>query len=307
MSVTLRPNQSLLLWGDTGDGKTAQVGEAAELHYTPGRPMLLYSSDRGGVATIQNHIDLGYIQCFQYTDYPKLSPWLWLYYTVRGMVPATSDGTRWEPYPEEKVSIYAFEGITSCAEELNADLSRKAALGKNLGGSAGMILKEGPMSAASNNQGHYSFVQGRVRDEIWQSQFLPHPVIWTAAARRTLDADVPTQTILGPQMVGKAMTSDIPRWFTYCFRVMQIPASGGKESRYILYLGDHVDQGSGNAKGLGNARLPIDAAHTEMSVEPASVRVALQVIDEARHKARATLKARMEAAIASQTPTTEGA
>ena len=53
----------ILLYGRTGSGKTAQLGELAEYVFVKtGLPTILWTADKGGIKTIQPYIDLGLIK-----------------------------------------------------------------------------------------------------------------------------------------------------------------------------------------------------------------------------------------------------
>jgi hypothetical protein len=67
----------------------------------------------------------------------------------------------------------------------------------------------------------------------------------------------------------------------------------GKAERHILYLGNNMDQGAGNAVGLGNTRTPLDAPALPSSIEPASLVKALELIDNAAAAAEAIVKKRL--------------
>src|SRR4051812_2431601 len=58
------PDDTFLLYGDTGSGKTAQLGEVAEhIHAATGKPSLLNTADRGGwKAVLKPLLNLGIIE-----------------------------------------------------------------------------------------------------------------------------------------------------------------------------------------------------------------------------------------------------
>lgn len=286
-------NRNILLYGETGAGKTPMVGELAEYIYkTEQKKTRLYTSDRGGLETIVPYIDLGIIE----TQPLVGDPWIWLHKAARGFV---FDPTRnkWVDGKRDDIGLYAFEGLTSIADALMQNLAKKAADGVNIGGGgninftvadAGESIKVG-----GNNQSHYGVVQTRITEEVWESQKLPGWLMWTATLSR--DPDQSTAQVLGPQIAGKALTGEVPRWFVYTFRITVIPPPAGSSAkeRHILYLGSHQDQGAG-AKGMANMRRPLDADPlTDFKVEPASIVKAIQMADTGREQARDRIKARL--------------
>jgi hypothetical protein len=135
-------------------------------------------------------------------------------------------------------------------------------------------------------------VQSRLSSGVAQSQRLPVDiVVWTALARRGQDQDT-MATILGPQAVGKALTSEIPRWFQLCFRLMAIPGNPTLRTKdeYRLYLRDHNDPTAAGAKSLGNDRVPLGASPLPEFISPADVVKALEMIDRAVLEAEAKLR-----------------
>jgi len=86
--------------------------------------------------------------------------------------------------------------------------------------------------------------------------------------------------VLGPDVIGKALTEEVPRWFSYTIRLDVLPAASGKPERHLLYLGTHADVSSGNATALGNIRQPLDApALKQIVIEPANIVQALAAIE----------------------------
>lgn len=284
--------KSILLYGDSGDGKTSLIGELAEWVYkTERKKTRLYTSDRGGLETIRPYIDLGVIES---EELGTQDPWMWLNKAVRGYVKRDGKWTL-DAKLNEGIGLYAFEGMTSVADALMQNLAQKAAAGTNIGGGGNVnftITADGEsLKVGGNNMAHYGVVQTRIVEEVWESQRLPGWLIWTAAVKRDDDPNAAGK-VLGPAIAGKALTGEVPRWFVYTFRVAAIPSASGPE-RHILYLGDHQDITSGGAKGLGNTRVPLDAPKLPATIEPASVVKAIEAIQAAYEPAVKAIKARL--------------
>jgi hypothetical protein len=290
--VTQR-QKTVLLYGDSGDGKTALVGEMAEwVRAKEGKRTRLASSDRGGLETIRPYVDLGIIEV---VELGESDPWVWLNKVSRGYV---REGGKWilDPKRNAEIGLWAFEGMTSIADALMQSLAVKASQGTNVGGGGNVnfsVTAEGEtVKIGGNNQAHYGVVQTRIVEEVWQSQRLPGWCLWTAAAKRDEDPNAAGK-VLGPAIAGKALTGEVPRWFVYTFRVAAVPGAAGTAERHILYLGDHQDINSGGAKGLGNTRVPLDAPKLPATIEPASVVKAVELIQASYDPAVAAIKKRL--------------
>jgi hypothetical protein len=290
--VTQR-QKTVLLYGDSGDGKTALVGEMAEwVRAKEGKRTRLASSDRGGLETIRPYVDLGIIEV---VELGESDPWVWLNKVSRGYI---REGGKWilDPKRNAEIGLWAFEGMTSIADALMQSLAVKASQGTNVGGGGNVnfsVTAEGEtVKIGGNNQAHYGVVQTRIVEEVWQSQRLPGWCLWTAAAKRDEDPNAAGK-VLGPAIAGKALTGEVPRWFVYTFRVAAVPGAAGTAERHILYLGDHQDINSGGAKGLGNTRVPLDAPKLPATIEPASVVKAVELIQASYDPAVAAIKKRL--------------
>ena len=288
-----RKQRTVLLYGESGDGKTAQVGEMAEWIYRPERKRTrLALSDRGGLETIRPYIDLGIVEVVELADN---DPWVWLNKVVRGY---TKISGKWvlDAKANANIGLWAFEGLTSIADALMQNLAKQAADGKNIGGGGNInfsITADGEtVKVGGNNQAHYGVVQTRIVEEMWQSQKLDGWVMWTAALKRDDDQNS-SGRVLGPSVCGKALTGELPRFCVYTFRIAATPGALGQPTKHVLHLGDHLDMNAGNAKGLGNSRIPLDAPRIPTQIEPASIVKAIQMIQAAGPQATEIIKKRM--------------
>ena len=69
--------RSICLYGDSGSGKTTQLGEQAKrVRKLTQRGTILNTSDRGGHESIRPLVKLGVIQLNQLTD--GMDPWIWV-------------------------------------------------------------------------------------------------------------------------------------------------------------------------------------------------------------------------------------
>jgi len=282
--------KTICLFGDSGDGKTTDIGELAEHLYIYGRnaagkPLRtrLYTADEGGIDSIRPYIDdFGIIEPVFLGGRPE--PWQWLDAIVKGQVLSATG--QWIAGQNDDIGLWGFESMTSMGEALRLAL-----------GLSGERLELKPGQGDKDAHGrNYGLAQDRIGEYIRRSFKLPGHKIWTARTRRGDDADT-NAPILGPQIVGKALTSEVPAWFNYTFRLMTIPADEltKQPEKHRLYLTDFIDQQSRGAKGLANSRKPLDGGNLPPFVEPASLVQALAMIDQASSTASAAIRARLKA------------
>lgn len=289
--------QTILLYGRTRAGKSTQIGELAEhVFKTTGKITRLYSCDRGGIDSVLPYVDLGIIQ-------PVLqessSPWIFLNKAVRGYIRDKTGKWVLDTEANANVGFYAFESMTAFADALMTDLALKAAENVNIGGGASVSFSvtdgADSLKVSGNNMSHYNVVQMRITDEVWTSQGLDADyIMWTASVSKD-DDTTSTQKVLGPEVAGKKLTAEVPRWFQLSFRIDCTPASKvpPKPESHILYLGNSVDAAAGNAVSLGNTRIPMDAPSLPSSIEPASIVKALSLIDGSKDAATKVIKQRL--------------
>lgn len=288
--------KTILLYGRTRAGKSTQIGEMAEyVKTTTGKNTRLYTADRGGIGPLLPYIDLGVVEVVAQQD---TNPWIFMNQAARGRVRDIAG--KWVDGDNSSIGMCAFESMTSFADALMNDLAKQAGNNVNIGGAANVSFSvqgdNETLKISGNNMGHYNVVQSRITDEVWASQLLPVDyVLWTASVSKDAD-ELSTSKVLGPQVVGKALTTEVPRWFELCFRIDAIPSQAGKPERHILYLGNSVDQASGNAVSLGNTRTPLDSKPLPASIEPASLVGALKLINQTKVEALEAIKKRMSVA-----------
>lgn len=296
-----RAKTTVLMYGRTRAGKSTQIGELAEfVKKTSGKRTRLYTADRGGVAPIQPYVDLGVIDVVEQGD---TDIWIFLNKAVRGFV--RDSAGKWVPGKNDEIGLFAFESLTAFADALMASMAKKAGENVNIGGGANISFQVSgdgeSLKVSGSNMAHYGVCQTRITEEVWESQKLPGEfILWTASVSKD-DDSASSGKVLGPAVAGKALTSEVPRWFNLTFRLDALPAQGGKPERHLLYLGNHVDLGAGNAIGLGNTRTPLDGGEIKDEkglpisiIEPASIVRAITLIDKSGAAAMDIIKKRME-------------
>lgn len=286
--------KTILMYGRTNAGKTAQIGQLAEYVYkTTGKKTRLATADRGGLDTIRPYVDIGIIEPIEMGD---TDPWIFLNAVTQGKQ-RDSNG-KWVAGANDNIGLFAFESLRSFAEALMADMAKKAAANVSIGGGANIsfnVTGDGEtLKVSGSNMAHFGVAQSRMTEEVWSSMRLPGEyILWTSSVSKDEDTTA-SGKVLGPDVIGKALTAEVPRWFHYTFRLDVIPAQMGKPERHILYLGNHVDVGAGNAAGLGNTRMPLDApALRSNMIEPASIVEALKLIETGGVSAKEAIAKRL--------------
>lgn len=286
---------TILLYGRTNAGKSAQIGVLAEHIFKTmgGKKTRLYTADKGGTKTIQPYINLGIIEP---VEIGGTDPWIFLNKASKGYV-RDSNG-KWVQGDLSNIGMVAFESFRSFAEELLMWLADKSGEGVNIGGGANInfaVSSEGEnLKVGGSNMAHYKVVQDRMTSEIWRSQKLPVPyILWTSSVSKD-EGQLNSGKVLGPDVIGKALTEEVPRWFSYTFRLDVLPAANGKPERHLLYLGTHQDVSAGNATALGNIRQPLDSPSLAKNViEPANVVEAIKAIEGGYDPATAAIRKRL--------------
>lgn len=294
ISKVVSDNLTILLFGPTGSGKTAQIGELAEYYFKPEHKITrLYSADRGGWETIKPYVELGVVEAIPMFG----NPWQWLDHAVKGDKLVNG---KWVPGIDPNVAMYAFEGMTSVADAVMTWMAEAGGRGVNIGGGGSFNFKvagDTPadmLTIGSNNMGHYSVAQQQIYEKSTQSQNLPGTVLWTAGDRR--GEDDANGGVVGPQVAGKALTGEVPRWFKYTFR-LAVEVNPGEAAKHVLYTDRHIEMASkGMSQGISNSRVPLSggaAVNIPPKIEPASLVSVLELLRQRQGAAKDEIKLRL--------------
>lgn len=294
---------SILEFGDTGDGKTVQFGELARSGFlTHGQKSRLYTWDEGGYRSIMPLVRKGIIDV---VDCRGLSaPFDYLDKASQGLILDREQKWVKDPLVGDLYAI-GFEGLTEGGDLLMREMSDMSAKGINIGGAGAFNFTNGTLKVGSNNQSHYGQAQSHLSAVVKRSFRIPYNdaeggyIVWTAAARRGADGDTGS-TVLGPQIVGKALTSEVPRWFVYTFHLLSIPEDPllKRKGEHRLYFRDHFDPATPGAKVLGNDRVPLGVDPLPAYISPADLPKALAMIEAKMREADLALDAQMTAVLA---------
>lgn len=297
---------SFQLFGPSGSGKTPLIGEFAEWlcrttggkynkatkQIEGGDRTLLYTNDGGGWNSIQEKVDLKIVHPVDLTTRPR--PFEWLNAVTRGLLPDANGKwvAREKVLPGVKIGCLAFEGLTAFGNALMLNMAEAAGEGISIGGEKTFAFKQGDgdtiTKVGTNNRVHYNLAQSEIARRVTASQANSGLyIIWTALTRMAGDDDS-LGTVVGPQVVGKALTPEVPRWFGYSFRLAKIvPDMENQDGKVIrrLYLDEHTDMAAGGASITSNNRRPLDSDPLPLYIEPASLVKAYELIRKAESQA----------------------
>ena len=294
---------TILLYSPTGGGKTTQIGTLAEdLFVKTGLKTRVYTADLGGADVLAPYVDLDIVEL---VELGTNDIWIWLNKAVRGQV--LDDKGKWtlDAAKNAKVGAYCFESAHGIANLIQMDMEKRAGTGTTIGGDAntsfsitagGETIKIG----AQKGFGKYGIPQSQILMAMYESFKLPAQyVLWTAGLNLDKD-EITTTKVVGPDVIGKALTGVLPKDFNYTFRLGVNPAQGGKAEEHLLYLGTHVDPQAGNAVAMGNIRRPLDSTPLkaeEFIIKPANIAKALKLVqDDAKSSAKLAIQKRLDAA-----------
>ena len=268
------------LYGDTGSGKTTQIGEIAkDVKRTRGLDTLYVAGDLGGYRSIQPMERLGFLKVESFDEKAAADPWTWVNDATSGRLLT------------DKVGLVAFDSATSISEAiLNVITKTPGQVGQQ---KTQRFTVSSGLQVGANNESHYGLVQSFMLDQIWRSTWLAAKgidVLWTFGLDRSEKVDA--TLVIGPKLAGHALTSQIPKWFQYFFRMVSIPVLGSP-ARHLLYLQEQPDL-NGTGTSFGNPRYPLDAT-TELPavLEPASLVEALHLIEQGQEEADRKLREEM--------------
>lgn len=243
-----------LIYGDSGIGKTANLQMIADylLSLYPGTKGRLITADGGGSTpfTQTGLVQSGKVELLNiaasdlaYAEISALSDGKW---PIDGKTGCKSWFTRAASLKD--VSFYMIEGLESFGHLLLNHMAHQTS------GRAGFKLSwqfsediDGESYAVGGlDQGHYGIVQKELL-RIHTKGFSQLPVqwvIWTSKVARG-EEDRTRETIYGPAVVGKALTSTVSGSFGDCLHMDTVTIEN-KEQR-VAWFTKHLDKISGSA------------------------------------------------------------
>jgi hypothetical protein len=275
MSQTIKRGRTLGLYGKTGGGKTTQLGEEAiRVYREKGKRTKLYSIDEGGYDSI-DHLTDSIIDVETIGDE---NPWVWI-----------QDKVLNAPDPE-LYGLVAFDSATGMGDTLLKDAANLAAKNIQVGQQKVFNLKIPGTSlvVGANNESQYGLIQTFMLDQIGRASRLAAKhgidVIWTFGEHYP-DLGKGESPIIGPKLVGKALTTQLPRFLRYTLRLVQIVQPEGHAIHRLLT--QPVLEPDGVVSCLVNPRFPLNSGiDLPAYIEPASVPEFWKLIDAAQEGAK---------------------
>lgn len=274
---------SIALYGDTGSGKTTQIGVRAKAKYKrEGKKTALFAADMGGFGSLIPLVNVGVIKVVSLLDTDD--PWIWTNNAAEGR---DAEGLALDP---EEFGFCAYDSATSLGEALLTNCANAPfQIGSQKTQKFTVNRGEKTLQVGMTNENHFGVVQGFMLNQIWKSTWLTKKgpdVLWTFSILRGEGPDqVP---VLGPKLAGKALTAAIPKWFNYTFMLASVPELGAAP-RHILYLQEQPNEYG--SVSFGNSRYPLDAVtNLPISIDPANIEEALEAVQVGQREAEDALR-----------------
>lgn len=269
---------TILPYGETGTGKTVQIGRIAEwVRRRFGKVSRLVTAD-SGADPIQALIDDSTMEILDLKnlhdkDEPfallmKLSEGAWPIVTPEGRLSMSRSPKRGEPIVRadgKQVGLIAFEGLSTISEVLLMDHAKKGRkLSQDLAYTfSETVLVDGKpenVVVGKAAQAHYGNVQEFV---VWtlvpRTSVLPVDiVVWTAhEARGEEDGGAGlSKSVLGPATVGKAMVGGTGKKFMDTLHLTK--ERKGTELLYKAWYEDHPDEALKTSMWRAKLSLPLE-------------------------------------------------
>lgn len=245
--------ESINVYGGSGTGKTHQCGELAMwVNVKGGKKLRLVSVSGGGWTPIQPHVDSGIVEPTYIRD--RAWPFYVMEKMAKGWWPADPQDplSPLIPPKDQKdwkdVGAVAFDGLSEACDWLMSTSVAREAAGEIRISQESLSARftdgnkdtKEVVNVGTPGRAHYLVIQNAMTDYVSFSRAIPDVfVLWTALELRATD-DVTKLPIYGPQVSGKAKTSDAAAWFEDTLHLTGVIDSKGKTLRR-LWLQRHIE------------------------------------------------------------------
>jgi len=168
--------------------------------------------------------------------------------------------------------LFVYEGLTAMSDYLMGDseggLANRMSKGEVLNNDDSFKFIDGELKVGGNARTHYGLVQRRVPHMLRSNLRVPIFKLWTAHEQRAEDK-TSNETIIGPDVAGKAITSKIMGSFGHSIHLTKAaklvkkkdPVTGRSVDELVAerraYTESHYDpNGNSFARQLANVRIP---------------------------------------------------
>jgi len=221
----------ILVYGGTGSFKTAQLKFLAKYAYKAwGKRTRLASCDGGGWKPLESSVKAGLIEAWGVstlenprTVLRKLSQGFWPK-PLNGKLVLAED----KRHLADKIGVFALEGLTSVANVIMRDaLNKQMVVAGDQKGERGAISFDEKVQTINPidgkeltvtekysfaTQGNYNDAQRATYDFCTNLRSLPIPIVYLTALEARGEEEDTKKTIIGPAVVGKAMTAQVGSW-----------------------------------------------------------------------------------------------
>lgn len=273
-----------LIYGGPGTAKSESCARLIEHVYrTTGKTARVAVGD-GSALTYEHLVQANVVSMCEFASRPwpqdtlqKLASGFWPHPVTGVLVPLGykvgaiewPDGVVWENTIEQ-VGVYIFEGMSVAGDyimgHVQGGLAERAGRGEKIGQDSPIRIIEGvvdpktgqvvsgPGTAFGGNPpSHYAVAQRTITDCLQRSKGLPVDyVLWTAhEADNNAEKDLNKESLVGPSVVGKALTGIVQRNFNNTLHCVQASKKVKKQddltnkqvddliSEYRIYTTDH--------------------------------------------------------------------
>ena len=245
--------QTSLIYGPSGVGKTSQLFRLVRYllkkarETQPNAKARLIHADGGGYAPFEQsgYISKGYVDVFDIkyrqemiADTRRLSEGKWPVKNRKGELEfsASAYSQDWSEYP-----VLVIEGLTSIANNLIFHLADQEA---GAGFKFSYKIVEGEYTVGGLQEGHYGVIQKEVQKAIVRG-FNTIPckyVIWSALRAKAQDKES-REFVLGPEVVGSAMTHKVPSLLGSTFYLESAVGKVKDSEETFRYVKAHFESG----------------------------------------------------------------
>lgn len=246
--------ESICVYGGSGVGKTHQVGDLGDwVARNMKKQTRLVSASGGGWTTIQPLVDLGVVVPTYIRN--RRFPFQAMERFSKGWWPEDPSDPMSPLIPPEKqkdwdmVGAVAYDGLSEMCEWLMSTSVQREAKGEikisteSLAArfSDGDVKANDASSYGTPGKAHYLVVQNHATDCVTWSKGIPDRyILWTMLELRASD-DVTKMPIYGPQVIGRAKTSDAAAWFEDTINLSMVRVGQSGMTKHRMWLTRHYD------------------------------------------------------------------